>query len=352
MMALSRRASRGRLSTPHALAALLVAAIPGGLIAQGSGQARDSAGWETREQGWLGVFADLQFTSAPIPGESGFGVLVTGIHADGPAAVAGIQPGDRIVAISGSPLTYDRWIRSINSLEPGDSVWFTVNRNGSVGDLALAAGRRPSAAGHQTVPASRLASQQARLLREIDSLVIVLAESRGIGTGREGEIRGEAAVRGDGSFRSVGEGASQGVNQPAPTPSDNTRAGPPNSPAGQLRMVPADSAAQAGPEQPDAPARSFLARFRTGSGTFVLGGVLPRPPDGTGTSVTHGVPIIRVVPGSLADQIGFRQGDVIVAAAGILTPNPRELERVLRSAVRPFDIEILRDSQRLTLRFR
>lgn len=73
---------------------------------------------------------------------SGEGVKVVegpdGVPADGPAAAAGVKPGDIITAIDGRPITrVDELVVQIRAKAVGDSVVLTILRNGQEQDLRV-----------------------------------------------------------------------------------------------------------------------------------------------------------------------------------------------------------------------
>jgi S1-C subfamily serine protease len=77
-------------------------------------------------------------TTAPVPtafaGIRGFGEadpasppIIVSVIADGPAAVAGLAAGDRILAVDGAPVTrVDQVLAAIKAKRPGDTIVFTV----------------------------------------------------------------------------------------------------------------------------------------------------------------------------------------------------------------------------------
>lgn len=92
-------------------------------------------------RGWLGVsVADLP------EGESG--VELTGVESVGPAARAGLMPGDVILAINRLPVNdASALIRAIASVPPGSTEHLRVNRNGRIFGLSVVVGRRPAELG-------------------------------------------------------------------------------------------------------------------------------------------------------------------------------------------------------------
>ncbi len=82
----------------------------------------------------VGVVLDGRYT--------GEGVQVmdsaSGVPAGGPAAQAGIEPGDVITAIDGRPITRgDELVVAIRAKAPGDTVTLTVLRDGSSQDITV-----------------------------------------------------------------------------------------------------------------------------------------------------------------------------------------------------------------------
>jgi len=70
----------------------------------------------------------------------GGGVRVAGVSPGGPAAEAGVQAGDVIVAIQSKPVTTNREVvRAMEAVRPGDEVKLGVRRAGKTLDLAVKA---------------------------------------------------------------------------------------------------------------------------------------------------------------------------------------------------------------------
>jgi putative serine protease PepD len=73
------------------------------------------------------------------------GVQVSEVQPDGPAARAGIQPGDVIESIEGKALTsYPGLLVEVDHHQPGDTVKLAVERNGSRGDVDVTLDQRPA----------------------------------------------------------------------------------------------------------------------------------------------------------------------------------------------------------------
>jgi serine protease Do len=90
------------------------------------------------ERGWLGVSVQDQ------PGREG-GVGIAGVERNGPAARAGIRPGDVVTAVNGDKIETARsLIRTVAATPPGNNVRLSVRRQGRDMDLSVTVGRRPS----------------------------------------------------------------------------------------------------------------------------------------------------------------------------------------------------------------
>jgi len=123
--------SEGRVVGVNSAVATLAAAGGSGSIGLGFAIPADSAERivnEIIETGTsatpvIGVVLDVNF--------AGTGALIEEVTAGGPAANAGIQPGDVITAVDGRPVTDARTlVIAIRSNAPGDSIVLTVNRAG------------------------------------------------------------------------------------------------------------------------------------------------------------------------------------------------------------------------------
>lgn len=80
-------------------------------------------------RGWLGVSVEPA-RMVPESGPPGQALLVVAVAEDGPAARAGIMPGDVITHIDGEPVQDGRLtMHRIALLRPGDSIEVTVQRN-------------------------------------------------------------------------------------------------------------------------------------------------------------------------------------------------------------------------------
>ncbi len=86
-------------------------------------------------RGWLGVSVDDRDGT----------VVVSGLDRSGPAARAGIRPGDALLAVNGERIDTARGlIRAVAGVTPGDQAVVTIRRQGREVDLSVAVGRRPA----------------------------------------------------------------------------------------------------------------------------------------------------------------------------------------------------------------
>jgi C-terminal processing protease CtpA/Prc len=87
------------------------------------------------------------------------GAFVENVLPASPAAVAGIQPGDVLVAFDGAPIdTMIEWIKTIRSLRPGETVRITIRRGGQ--ELEL----QPTIVGRVMPPIPRAIQQRPQVV--------------------------------------------------------------------------------------------------------------------------------------------------------------------------------------------
>ena len=95
------------------------------------------------DRGWLGVsVADLANTASR---GNAAGAGIAAVDRGGPAARAGLRPGDVVMALNGQPVDSARMLRkAIASIAPGDAARLSVHRQGRDLELTVAVGRRPN----------------------------------------------------------------------------------------------------------------------------------------------------------------------------------------------------------------
>lgn len=97
-------------------------------------------------RGWLGI--EAQALSRELAASFGLrtpqGVIVAGVVSEGPAAKAGLQPGDVLLSIDGQAILDARATMSdIASIPPGTSLPLTIVRSGERIEMTLEVGERP-----------------------------------------------------------------------------------------------------------------------------------------------------------------------------------------------------------------
>jgi serine protease DegQ len=100
-------------------------------------------------RGWIGVEpqdlnAELAeaFRLKPEAAQAG-GVIITGVLQDGPAAQAGIRPGDVITAVNGKPVgNVSQLLTAVASLKPGSPAPFSVLRDKGPVEISVTPGKR------------------------------------------------------------------------------------------------------------------------------------------------------------------------------------------------------------------
>ena len=87
-------------------------------------------------RGWLGLEAAAS--------ADGAGLMVTAVLAGGPASLAGLRPGDRLLALDGRPARQTRELaQHIASLTPGSPLPLVIERQGRQIPLEARVGQRP-----------------------------------------------------------------------------------------------------------------------------------------------------------------------------------------------------------------
>ena len=97
-------------------------------------------------RGWIGV-EPREITPEIVQTfglKSASGVVITGVLHNGPAAKAGMEPGDVIVAIAGKTIhDSSELLTQVAALKPGATTGFSVDRKGKSLDLKVTPGQRP-----------------------------------------------------------------------------------------------------------------------------------------------------------------------------------------------------------------
>jgi Do/DeqQ family serine protease len=99
-------------------------------------------------RGWIGVepnelTPELAETFGIAPSQ---GVIITGVLQNGPAALAGLRPGDVILEVAGQPVgNVSALLSAVAGLKPGESAPFTVQRKDQRLELRITPGERPRA---------------------------------------------------------------------------------------------------------------------------------------------------------------------------------------------------------------
>lgn len=91
-------------------------------------------------RGWLGI----DYVDAPLSIDVDAGVLVTDVHVGGPAALAGMQPGDLLLSMDGDPISNHIALRNAEAVAaPGTRVTLTGQRAGRHIEIEVTLGQRP-----------------------------------------------------------------------------------------------------------------------------------------------------------------------------------------------------------------
>ncbi|MCC5883555.1 MAG: Do family serine endopeptidase [Halomonas sp.] len=97
-------------------------------------------------RGWLGIEAQemTQDLAASFGLNAPRGVVISGVVPEGPAALAGLRPGDVLLEVDGRPILDARAAMSdIAAIQPGATLPLTVVRSGETFTVDLDVGERP-----------------------------------------------------------------------------------------------------------------------------------------------------------------------------------------------------------------
>jgi Do/DeqQ family serine protease len=97
-------------------------------------------------RGWIGVEpSDLSPELSETFGiKGGQGVIITGVLQSGPAAKAGIRPGDLITSVAGKPVSnVSELLSNVAALKPGTAAPFSVLRRDTKVEISVTPGVRP-----------------------------------------------------------------------------------------------------------------------------------------------------------------------------------------------------------------
>ena len=73
------------------------------------------------------------------------GVIITGVLQNGPAAQAGMRPGDVIAQVAGKPVrNVSELLTAVAALKPGEKAPFEIQRGDGTVELQISPGVRPS----------------------------------------------------------------------------------------------------------------------------------------------------------------------------------------------------------------
>jgi hypothetical protein len=146
------------------LTLLLALALPAGAIAQQV--------MVTPKGGWIGITID--FVTSYVSEAQRTVVLIREVVEGSPAMAAGIQVGDTVTHLDGRPISQKLFSALTRSLEPGDLVPMTLNREGQTREVVVETGPWPARVTIQNPDVGeweiKLDSVRGAILQNLDSL--------------------------------------------------------------------------------------------------------------------------------------------------------------------------------------
>ena len=336
--------SRGR-SSRVGLVALLVAASAVG------------AQEPERERGWLGVglheVMECREEARPGPRPCGRRLVVAQVVVGSPAARAGVAPGDTLLALDDRPLTdLDPATRerTFATVRAGEAVSLRVGRSGGRRTLRLEPARRPASAEFRWAPA---APPPGIVAPEAAAAPVVVGGAAGPPPGAGGYVIALRTDSGDVvSIRRWPDGDRSPVMTADSVFMLHLDGDGPTLPDVRVELGPEfralrDSTLRQARVRVDSLQRKARLRQATRTETVphlraALAEARDRRLAGAEFSplsealadyfygVGEGLLVLRVLPGTPADRLGLRPGDVVVEAAGRPIREVGELREALR----------------------
>ena len=290
-------------------------------------------------RGYLGLVAEQTISAETSPAGRGSTSLsyhiVQRVEPGTPAARAGLEPGDTIIAVN----RVDARVRSLEPFlrEPGAKLTLTIARSAGRRDITVVVGQRPP-----TFGGACMTYRDVRFLDESGRNVVMFRRpGSASGVGAAGSATGvRTTVSGQGGIVRARVGTGARGQQPV-----QVVLSPDSVPHSTFIML------------PPAATGSALFLSRGGTGAVVAGAEVSLVNGGLKTifAVDYGALVLNVAPRSPAEQAGILSGDVIVRANGDAVTAITVLQRAIQAAheKRNVTLDIVRAKQarQITLRW-
>ena len=294
--------------------------------------------------GWLG----MQINGDPAPAPERW--YIARVVPDSPAARAGVQDGDRLLAIDRTPVSEEVLQTLTTELEPGDEVRVRVEREGREIELRITAEARPTMVLQRPeagLQALRMDSVMVRMLTGSDTLRIGDMRVRFPTDGDTLRMRGALRFGASPNWDSVGLGGVLRFSGPGDTLSARRwHYALPEGQSLESYFSPGGTF--------EAPSIAFHGPTFYWSGQHVVAGAELTPVnEGLAPyfGTERGLLVVEIVEDSPAARSGLRAGDVLIRIDGREVGTVAEARSALDRAYRtpPVPLEIVRERRSMTL---
>lgn len=273
--------------------------------------------------GWLGArgdsiaqLSDAEFGQLGLPSRAG--VVLRQVAPASPAAVSGMQPGDVILSIDGFNIVGAAELIALLSMSPeGRKVTVRASRNHQMIEMVVSLGARPD---------SEWVYNFSPLEQQFEPLDV----QRALLEKRLDELKQEYGKLGQQSTSREAEEARREIMMQARNIYE------------RLREIDALS------HQPSPAVKPSL------SNEIIVGNVVAGPLSdqlATYLKVKGGVWVRQVPPGSIAERVGLKGGDVIISVQGQELTSVDQLIRLLNVQNTEITLKVIRKEQPVTLTF-